>query len=93
MPPPDLVVYLRATVPTLLHRIELRGREYEKMIAQDYLAQLNALYEEWIASFKHCPVLIVPSDRFDFVANGSHLELIVAKVQDKLRGEQLVLFD
>ncbi len=93
LPPPDLVVYLQASVPTLVHRIALRGREYEKKIAPDYLAQLNTLYEEWIASFKHCPVLIVPSDRFDFVANGNHLGLIVAKVQDKLRGEQLVLFD
>jgi deoxyadenosine/deoxycytidine kinase len=93
LPPPDLVVYLQATVPTLVHRIALRGREYEKKIAPEYLAQLNTLYEEWITSFKHCPVLTVPSDRFDFVANGGHLDLIVAKIQEKLRGEQLVLFD
>jgi len=93
LPPPDLVIYLQATVPTLLRRIALRGREYEKNIAPDYLAQLNELYEEWIASFKLCPVLIVPSDRLDFVANNGHLDLIVQKTQDRLRGEQLVLFD
>ncbi len=93
LPPPDLIVYLQATVPTLLRRIALRGREYEKKIAPDYLAQLNALYEEWIADFKLCPVLVVPADRLDYVANGGHLDLILEKIQDKLRGEQMVLFD
>ncbi len=93
LPPPDLVVYLEATVPTLQSRIAMRGREYEKKIAPEYLAQLNTLYEEWIANFKHSPVLRVPSDRLNFVANGEHLDLIVTKIQEKLRGEQLVLFD
>ncbi len=93
LPPPDLVVYLNASVPTLLHRIALRGREYEKNIAPDYLARLNVLYDEWIADFKLCPVLIVPADRLDFVANGKHLELIAQKIQEKLRGVQMVLFD
>ena len=93
LPPPDLIVYLQASVPTLLNRIALRGREYEKKIAPEYLAQLNTLYEEWISSFRVCPVLIVPADRLDFVANGGHLDLIVQKIQDKLRGEQMVLFD
>jgi deoxyadenosine/deoxycytidine kinase len=93
LPPPDLIVYLQAKVPTLLRRIALRGREYEKAIAPEYLAQLNSLYEEWIADFKLCPVLVVPADRLDYVANGDHLDLIMGKIQEKLRGEQLVLFD
>jgi deoxyadenosine/deoxycytidine kinase len=93
LPPPDLVVYLHASVPTLLHRIALRGREYEKKIAPDYLARLNVLYDEWIADFKLCPVLIVPADRLDFVANGKHLDLIAQKIQEKLRGVQMVLFE
>lgn len=93
LPPPDLVVYLNASVRTLLHRIAQRGREYEKNIAPDYLAQLNVLYDEWIADFKLCPVLIVPADRLDFVANGKHMDLIVQKIQEKLRGEQLVMFE
>ena len=93
LPPPDLVVYLNASVRTLLHRIARRGREYEKNIAPDYLAQLNVLYDEWIADFKPCPVLIVPADRLDFVANGKHMDLIVQKIQEKLRGEQLVMFE
>jgi deoxyadenosine/deoxycytidine kinase len=93
LPPPDLVVYLQASVPTLLARIALRGRDYEKNIAPDYLAQLNELYAEWLARFQLCPVLIIPADRLDFVANGGHLDLILQKIQDKLRGEQLVLFE
>lgn len=93
LPPPDLVVYLEASVPTLLQRIELRGRDFEKKIAPDYLAQLNSLYEEWIRNFNLCPVLVVPADRLNFVANGGHFDLILSKVQEKLRGEQMVLFD
>ncbi len=93
LPPPDLVVYLNASVPVLLQRIAQRGREYEKNIAPDYLARLNILYDEWLADFALCPVLIVPADRLDFVANSQHLDLIAQKIQEKLRGEQLVLFD
>lgn len=93
LPPPDLVVYLNASVPTLLQRIAQRGREYEKNIAPDYLANLNVLYDEWIADFSLCPVLIVPADRLDFVANSKHMDLIAQKIQEKLRGEQLVMFD
>ncbi len=92
LPPPDLVVYLQASVPTLLRRIALRGREYEKAIAPDYLAQLNNLYEEWLTNFKLCPVLVVPADRLDFVANGGHFDLIAQKIQEKLRGDQMVMF-
>ena len=93
LPSPDMVVYLRASVSTLQRRIALRGREYEKNIAPDYLAQLNVLYDEWIADFKLAPVLIVPADKLDFVANPKHLGLIAQKIQEKLRGEQPVLFE
>ncbi len=93
LPPPDLIVYLRASVDTLVRRIALRGRDYEKSISREYLTQLNELYEEWITSFKHAPVLCVPADRLDYVQYEADLELVLRKVQDKLRGEQLVLFD
>lgn len=93
LPPPDLVVYLQASVPTLTQRIAQRGREYEKKIAPDYLAQLNALYGEWVNNFGLCPTLVVPADRLDFVVNPGHFELIVQKIQDKLLGNQLVLFE
>ncbi len=93
LPPPDLIVYLRASVDTLLRRIALRGREYEKNISREYLEQLNELYEEWIGSFKRAPVLCVPADRLDFVQSEAHVQLILRKVQEKLRGDQMVLFE
>ena len=93
LPPPDLVVYLRASVPTLYARINSRGRDFERQITQDYLGQLNQLYEEWIAGFSLCPVLTVPSDDLDYVAHTSHLDLIASKVQEKLTGKEEVVFD
>ncbi len=92
LPPPDLLIYLRSSVPTLQARISLRGRAYERTIATDYLAQLNQLYENWIAGFTLCPVLAVPADNLDYVAHPSHLDLIVRKVQEKLTGKEEVIF-
>lgn len=93
LPPPDLVVYLQASVPTLEHRIAIRGRDFEQHIPTDYLEQLNRLYEEWANSFTLCPMLTVPSDSLDFVKNNSHLELIAAKIMEKLHGKETVVFD
>ena len=92
LPPPDLVVYLRASVDTLLQRIARRGREYERSIQADYLAQLNRLYETWIQDFTLCPVLTVPADDLDYVAHPRHLDLIVRKIQEKLSGKEEVVF-
>ncbi len=92
LPPPDLVIYLRASVPTLLKRIESRGRAYESDISPDYLKGLNALYEAWIQEFTLCPVLTVPADDLDFVAHFGHLNLIAEKVTDMLTGKKEVLF-
>jgi len=91
--PPDLVVYLRADVPTLVKRIQNRSRTYERQIAPEYLAQLNELYEEWIARFSLCPVLTVPAGDLDYVSNPSHMDLVVSKVLDKLMGKEEVVFD
>ena len=93
LPPPDLVVYLRASVSTLYGRISSRGRDFERQITPQYLEQLNALYEQWITSFSLCPVLTVPSDDLDYVAHTSHLDMIAAKVQEKLTGKDEVVFD
>jgi deoxyadenosine/deoxycytidine kinase len=92
LPPPDVVVYLRASVDTLLERIRKRGREFEQDIAPAYLEQLNGLYEGWLDRFTLSPVLIVPSDELDFVANGGHLDLIIAKINEKLSGKDEVVF-
>lgn len=93
LPPPDLVVYLRASVPTLLDRIYHRGRTYERQILPEYLERLNFLYEDWIANFGLCPVLTVPADELNYVVHPGHLDLIVNKIQEKLTGKEEVIFD
>lgn len=93
LPPPDLVIYLRASVDTLLDRIAQRGRDYERQIPRDYLAQLNVLYKKWIDGFSLCPVLTVPADDLDYVAHDSHLQLIVTKILDRLGGKEEVVFE
>lgn len=90
LPSPDLLIYLQATVPTLINRIRLRGRDYEQQIDPAYLEQLNLLYEQWIQGFALCPVLTIASDELDFVQNGSHLELIAQRVLNKLKGKETV---
>ncbi len=93
LPPPDLVVYLHAGVPTLQQRISHRGRDYEREISVEYLGQLNVLYEEWTTGFSLCPVLTVPADDLDFVKNERHLALISDKILDKLQGKEVVVFE
>jgi deoxyadenosine/deoxycytidine kinase len=89
---PDLMIYLRASIPTLSNRIAQRNRDYERSINPAYLEQLNLLYEKWISGFTLCPVLTVPADDLDYVAHPRHLDLIVQKVQDKLTGKDEVIF-
>jgi deoxyadenosine/deoxycytidine kinase len=93
LPPPDLLIYLRASVPTLLNRISHRGREYERSITPEYLQGLNELYEGWISNFVLCPVLTIPADDLDYVAHSGHLKLIVEKVEEKLIGNEEVVFE
>ncbi len=91
LPPPDLVVYLRASVSTLLRRIDMRGREYEKSMSRSYLERLNELYESWIDGFALCPILTIAADELDFVANDDHLALIADRVLERLQGREEVI--
>jgi deoxyadenosine/deoxycytidine kinase len=84
LPPPDLVVYLRASVGTLQRRIALRGRTFEAGIRDEYLESLGALYEEWVRAFTLAPVLVVPADRLDFVHDSRDLEAVVSTVEERL---------
>lgn len=84
LPPPHLMIYLKARVGTLVERIAMRGRAYERQISIDYLAQLNALYEEWIGGWAACPVLAVDADTLDFVHNDHDLARVLASVWDHL---------
>ncbi|MGE5707191.1 MAG: deoxynucleoside kinase [Bacteroidota bacterium] len=65
--PPDLLIYLKASVPTLMRRIRMRDRSYERSIPRDYIEQLNVLYDDWISRFDSCPKLVLPADDLDFI--------------------------
>jgi deoxyadenosine/deoxycytidine kinase len=93
LPPPDLVIFLRASTDTLLQRISRRGRSYEQQIQAEYLDQLNLLYEEWIDTFTLCPTLTVPADNLDYVSHPAHLDLVVSKIREKLSGKEEVSFN
>ena len=83
IPQPDLLIYLRASVPTLIRQIHKRGREYEMNIDENYLVRLNTKYEEWITNNYAGEVLIVDKDNEDFVDDPSVFERICAAVDER----------
>ena len=83
---PDLLIYLRASVPTLVEQIQKRGREYENSIRLDYLTQLNKRYEEWIESYDYGNLLIIDVDDLNFSDNEEDLGSIIEKVDSKIHG-------
>ncbi len=83
--PPDLLIYLRAEVPTLVRQIQLRGRDYESTIRIEYLERLNLLYEEWIDHYPY-EKLIVETDHLDFVNNKEDLGKIIEMVEQRRFG-------
>lgn len=84
LPPPHLLIYLQAPVGVLAERIAMRGRDYERQISIDYLAQLNRLYDEWVESWQTCPVFLIPTATLDFVHRPEDLDHIVAELQKRL---------
>lgn len=90
LPPPNLVIYLRATVPILRRRIQQRGRDYEKTITDAYLEQLNGLYEAWVADFTLSPILTIDTDDLDYVQYEAHLDLIWQKINNRLKGRDFL---
>ncbi|MCW8311763.1 deoxynucleoside kinase [Sphingobacterium thalpophilum] len=87
--PPDLLIYLKASVPTLVNNIQKRGRDYETAIRLDYLSKLNDKYDKWINNYKEGKVLILDKDNLDFTTNPEDLGSIIQKVEAELFG----LFD
>ena len=83
--PPDLLIYLRAQVPTLVRQIQQRGREYENSIRIDYLERLNNLYEEWITRYPY-EKLIIDTDDLDFVNNKEDLGSVIGLIEQRLYG-------
>ena len=87
--PPDLMVYLKASVDTLLRQIARRGRAFEQGIQREYLEQLNKLYTEWIDNYKLGPLLVIPCDNLDFVNKKEDLSYVVSLVKNALPQYQL----
>jgi deoxyadenosine/deoxycytidine kinase len=83
--PPDLLIYLRADVPTLVKQIQQRGRAYENTIRIDYLESLNTLYESWIDRYPY-EKLIIETDNLDFVNNKEHLGQVISLIEQRLFG-------
>ena len=84
-PTPDLVIYLQASVDQLMHRIERRGRPMERAVSEEYLLKLSDAYTRHFYGYAESPLLIVNSDRFNFVDNAEHLDLLVKRIES-LRG-------
>ena len=84
--PPDLLIYLQASVPTLVGQIQKRGREYEENIRLDYLKRLNDLYNKWIDGYKEGSLLVIDVDKNKFPENEEHLGEIITRIDAQLYG-------
>ncbi len=83
--PPDLVVYLKADIKTLMKQIHLRGREFERSIEKTYLERLNRSYSSWIGKYDLGKVLVIESDEIDFVNNPEHFDMIISRIKKELK--------
>jgi len=84
--PPDLMIYLRAGIPTLVDHIQLRGRDYEGNMSLEYLKRLNKRYEEWIETYSSGPLLIINADEIDFKSNPEDLGSVINMVDREING-------
>ena len=84
--PPDLIIYLRASVPTLVNQIQKRGRKYEENIRLDYLKRLNERYEAWVEAYNLGKLLIIDVDNNNFSDNPEDLSLVIDKVNADIHG-------
>ena len=82
---PDLLIYLRSSIPNLVSQIHKRGREYENSISIEYLSRLNERYEAWIHNYKKGPLLIIDIDDLDFVENKEDLKEIISLIDKKMK--------
>jgi deoxyadenosine/deoxycytidine kinase len=83
---PDLLIYLRSSIPNLVGQIHKRGREYENSISIDYLSRLNERYEAWIDTYDKGNLIILDVDEIDFVDNPEDLGEIINKIDAEING-------
>lgn len=84
--PPDLLIYLKASIPTLVEHIQMRGRDYEGSISIDYLKRLNERYDNWINNYKEGRLLVISVDNLDFQGKKEDMGKVVELVQAELHG-------
>ncbi len=84
--PPDLLIYLRASTPTLVNQIQKRGRDYENSIRLDYLNQLNERYEKWANTYNMGKLLVINVDNHDFTQSPEDLSAIIDKIDAQIHG-------
>ena len=84
--PPDLLIYLKASVPTLEQHIESRGRDFETTIRPDYLNRLNVLYDEWIDRYKFGPTMVIEVDTCDYVNSQNDRQKVLSDIESRLFG-------
>jgi deoxyadenosine/deoxycytidine kinase len=84
--PPDLLIYLRGSIPALVNQIQKRGREYEDNLRLDYLRRLNEYYEAWVSKYKLGKLLIIDVDSLNFAEKANDLGEVINKVNRELFG-------
>ncbi len=84
--PPDLLIYLKASVPTLVNNIQARGRDYESGIRLDYLSKLNEKYDKWINNYTEGKLLVLDKDNLDFANNPEDLGQVIEKITAEING-------
>jgi deoxyadenosine/deoxycytidine kinase len=84
--PPDLLIYLRSSIPNLVNQIHKRGREYENSISIDYLSRLNERYEAWAQSYEKGNLLVIDVDKLNFVDEPEDLGLVINKIDAEING-------
>src|SRR5262249_11152980 len=89
--PPDLIIYLRKSLPKLKERIAMRGRDYEQNIPDSYLANLNRYYDDWMERYDQGKKLILPSDDLDFIGNPQHFNQLTQSIVNGLEQRDLFL--
>ena len=82
---PDLLIYLRSSIPNLVNKIHKRGRDYENSISIDYLSRLNERYEAWVSTYDTKKIIIIDVDTLDFVDNKADLSSVIKVIDDKLK--------
>ena len=83
---PDLLIYLRSSIPNLVSKIHKRGREYENSISINYLSRLNERYEAWISTYDKGKLLVIDVDELDFVENKADLTKVIEKIDSEIKG-------